>query len=145
MKARTVFSAAGLGGFLVASAIVFVCATAPSPNMRSLEWMPKGVAAWADANPAFRNFPAFALLGFLGCLAVDAVPWEPRKKPALAKAFAVSALVSIAGVALELVQLRIHGRFFDPNDIAWSVSGAFAGTVAALPFFWLGRWLRHDG
>ncbi len=145
MKVGTLFSAAGLGVFVAAFAIVFVCATAPSPSIRNLEWIPKGVAAWADANPAFRNFPAFALLGFLGCLAMDAVPWELRKKPCLAKAFAVSAVVSAAGVALELLQLRIHGRFFDPNDIAWSLGGAFAGTVAGVPFFWRGRWLRGDG
>lgn len=113
--------------------------------MRALEWLPKGVAAWADANPTFRNFPAFALLGFLGCIVVDAIPWELRKKSPLAKAFAVALLIAAAGVALEFLQLRIHGRFFDPNDIAWSVSGAFAGTVAALPFFWLARSLRRDG
>ena len=107
--------------------------------------MPEGVAVWADANPTFRNFPAFALLGFLGCIAMDSIPWAIRKKAPLAKASAVALVIAVAGVALEFLQLRIHGRFFDPNDISWSISGAFAGAVAGVPFFWLCRWLRRDG
>ena len=30
----------------------------------------------------------------------------------------------------EIIQLKLPGRFFDPLDIAWSITGSFAGSSA---------------
>jgi VanZ family protein len=126
---------------LLLAALVFVCVVSPSPNMKDLGWMPRNLANWADLNPTFRNFPVFAALSLVASIALGS---RPDFKP-VRSAFSAALAVSLFGTAVELLQIWIPGRFFDPNDIAWSVSGAFAGSVLALPLLWLLARQRHGG
>ena len=119
-----------LGSFLAAIVLVAgACALAPSPDMKSLSWMPRFVARWADAEPTFRNFPAFAMLAFAATLFFFL--WA--RSVSAASAFYAMFSVSLFSIALEVVQLKLPGRFFDPLDMAWSITGAFAGST--LGFF----------
>jgi VanZ family protein len=109
--------------------------------MRTQQWIPRAVAKWADDNPTFRNFPVFAVIGFLAACAIG-LPGK-SSNPTAVLAGAVAA--GMFGTALEVSQIWLRGRFFDPNDIAWTVSGAFAGALAVLPFFWLRGFFKRDG
>jgi VanZ family protein len=117
-----------LAGIVLAAA---ACALAPSPDMKSLTWLPRFVARWADAEPTFRNFPAFAALAFVATLFF----FLSARSVTADSAFYAMFLVSIFSITLELVQLKLPGRFFDPLDIAWSITGSFAGSSAG---FFLG-------
>jgi len=117
-----------LAGIVLAAA---ACALAPSPDMKSLAWLPRFVARWADAEPTFRNFPAFAALAFVATLFF----FLSARSVTADSAFYAMFLVSIFSITLELVQLKLPGRFFDPLDIAWSITGSFAGSSAG---FFLG-------
>ncbi len=112
-----------LAGIVLAAA---ACALAPSPDMKSLTWLPRFVARWADAEPTFRNFPAFAALAFVATLFFSL--WA--RSASGAAAFYAMFLVSLFSLALEIIQLKLPGRFFDPLDIAWSITGSFAGSSA---------------
>ncbi len=107
--------------------VVVWCALAPSPDLVNIEWMPKWIGKWADANPTFRNFPAFGILAVVFYAAGFA--WvDPRRGAGqCALAFIAAVTASFAAVALEVAQVRLPGRFFDPNDIAWSMAGALTG------------------
>ena len=124
-----------------AGGLALVCATSPSPNMRTQHWIPRAVAKWADDNPTFRNFPVFAVIGFLAAGAIGLSGKSSIPTAVLAGTVAAGTF----GTALEVAQIWLRGRFFDPNDIAWTVSGAFAGALAALPFFWLRGFFKRDG
>ena len=115
-------------GFLLAGIVLTAatCALAPSPDMKSLAWLPRFVARWADAEPTFRNFPAFAVLDFVATLFFFLL----ARSVAAGLAFYSMFLVSLFSVMLEVVQLKLPGRFFDPLDIAWSITGAFTGSSA---------------
>ena len=56
----------GLLGLILAALIIIAskCALAPSSEMKSLLWLPRSLAYWADLQPTFRNFPAFGLISF---------------------------------------------------------------------------------
>ena len=56
-------------------------------------------------------------------------------------AFFCSIAVSLFGVLLEYLQIWLPARVFDPYDIAWSIAGAFAGSVLAfsVSIFLIGR------
>jgi hypothetical protein len=138
---KTIFRACLLFGLILLGALVLVCVMSPSPNMKDPHWIPRGLAAWADANPAFRNFPAFAALSLSATFALG---FGRNSKPVHSAFFAAFA-VSVFGTVMEVLQIWIPGRFFDPNDIAWSVSGAFAGSVLALPFLWILTLVCRDG
>jgi VanZ family protein len=112
-----------LAGIVLAAA---ACALAPSPDMKSLAWLPRFVARWADAEPTFRNFPAFAALAFVATLFF----FLSARSVTADSAFYAMFLVSLFSITLELVQLKLPGRFFDPLDIAWSITGSFAGSSA---------------
>ena len=62
-------------------------------------------------------------------------------KRLLALALFCSIMVSLFGVLLECLQIWLPTRFFDPYDIAWSIAGAFAGSILAfsVSIFLIGR------
>jgi hypothetical protein len=96
--------------------------------------MPRWIGKWADANPTFRNFPAFGILAMV-FYAAGFAWFDPRRGAGqCALAFIVAVTASVAAVAMEVAQVRLPGRFFDPTDIAWSMAGALAGAFVA----WLG-------
>jgi hypothetical protein len=82
-----------LAGIVLAAA---ACALAPSPDMKSLTWLPRFVARWADAEPTFRNFPAFAALAFVATLFFSF--WA--RSASGAAAFYAMFLVSLFSLAL---------------------------------------------
>jgi hypothetical protein len=112
-----------LAGIVLAAA---TCALAPSPDMKSLAWLPRFLARWADAEPTFRNFPAFAALAFVATLFFFLLV----RSVTAGLAFYSMFLVSLFSVMLEVVQLKLPSRSFDPLDIAWSITGSFAGSSA---------------
>jgi VanZ family protein len=85
------------------------------------------LARWADSEPTFRNFPAFAVLSFAATL--FSFLWT--RSVSAASAFHAQVFVSVFSVVLEILQFWLPGRSFDRVDIAWSITGAFAGSVAA--------------
>jgi hypothetical protein len=116
-----------LGFFLAGIVLVAAtCALAPSPDMKSLAWLPRFLARWADAEPTFRNFPAFAALAFIATLFF----FRLARSVTAGLAFYSMFLVSLFSVMLEVVQLKLPSRSFDPLDIAWSITGSFAGSSA---------------
>lgn len=111
--------------------VVLWCAIAPSPDLVNIEWMPKWIGKWADANPTFRNFPAFGLLAMVFYAAGFAWFDPSRGAGQCALGFIAAVTASFAAVAMEVAQVRLPGRFFDPDDIAWSMAGALAGALVA--------------
>jgi VanZ family protein len=97
--------------------------------MREIPVLPDFLAAWANANPTFRNFPAFGLLSVLLVFVGNLCRGTSEVRGLIATALLAAAAVSVAGVVLECLQLVLPGRFFDPMDIVWSVAGAFAGAI----------------
>lgn len=116
----------GIAAAVVLLGAVVWCALAPSPDLVHIGWMPRWLGGWADANPTFRNFPAFGALavGFFLAAAACFRFWRAGKLAGLA---AIAA--SFVAVVLEVVQVFLPGRFFDPADIAWSVAGAIVGAA----------------
>ncbi len=114
--------------------VVLWCALAPTPDLVNIEWMPKWLGKWADANPTFRNFPAFGILAMV--FYAGGFAWfDPRRGAGqCALAFIAAVTASFAAVAMEVAQVRLPGRFFDPDDIAWSMAGALTGAFVV----WLG-------
>jgi hypothetical protein len=112
-------------------AVVLWCALAPSPNLVKIDWMPRWLGKWADANPTFRNFPAFGILA-MTFYAAGFAWFDPRRRSGqCALAFIAALAASLAALALEVLQVRLPGRFFDPDDIAWSMAGALTGAFLA--------------
>jgi hypothetical protein len=111
--------------------VVLWCALAPSPDLVNIKWMPQWIGKWANANPTFRNFPAFGILA-MGFYAAGFAWFDPRQGAGhCALAFIASVTAAFAGVAMEVAQLRLPGRFFDPDDISWSMAGALTGAFVA--------------
>ena len=107
------------------------CALVPSPDLHHVTWLPKAIATWANEYPAFRNFPAFGIVAMSLYFCVLSWLKQPHSKRLLGLAFFCSIAVSIFGVLLECLQILLPTRFFDPHDIAWSIAGAFAGSILA--------------
>jgi len=128
------FKPAALAALALALGAVVWCAAAPSPDLALIIWMPVWLGKWANAYPTFRNFPAFAVLGFVFFVAGAAFF---RRTPPVFLAVLSACSASVVAVGLEFLQLSLPGRFFDPADIAWSVAGAAAGTVFAFALFCL--------
>jgi hypothetical protein len=107
------------------------CALVSSPDLHNVPWLPKAIATWANEYPAFRNFPAFGVvaMSFYFCVLSCLEHFHLRRL--LGLAFFCSIVVSIFGVLLECLQILLPTRFFDPYDIAWSIAGAFAGSILA--------------
>ena len=123
-----------LATFLVLAAVfgvVLWCALAPTPDLVRIEWMPRWLGKWADANPTLRNFPAFGILA-VAFYAMGFAWFDPsRGAGQCALAFISAMTVSFAAVAVEVAQVWLPGRFFDPDDIAWSMAGALTGAFVA--------------
>ena len=109
----------------------FHCALAQSPDLRQIPWLPSAIASWANDYPAFRNFPAFGFVARSLYFCVFSWLQQVHPRRLLGLAFFCSIAVSIFGVLLECVQILLPTRFFDPYDIAWSIAGAFAGSILA--------------
>ena len=77
-------------------ALVFACVVSPSPNMKDLGWMPRNLANWADLNPTFRNFPAFAALSLTASFAAG----FQRNFKAVLSAFLAALAVSVFGTVM---------------------------------------------
>ena len=107
------------------------CALAPSPDLHHITWLPKAIATWANDYPAFRNLPAFGVVAVILYFCVLSWFKKPHSKRLLGLAFFCSIVVSLFGVLLECLQIWLPTRFFDPYDILWSISGAFAGSILA--------------
>lgn len=108
-------------------AAVTWCSLAPSPDMVKVEWMPRLLGRWANENPTFRNFPAFAVLAVFFYLTGAA--WSNSGRAAVAFFSAVAS--SVLAVVLEVAQLLLPARCFDPDDMAWSMAGALTGATLA--------------
>ena len=107
------------------------CALAQSPDLQHIPWLPKAIATWANDYPAFRNFPAFGVVAMSLYFCVFSWIKKPHPKRLLGIALFCSIVVSLFGVLLECLQIWLPTRFFDPYDIAWSIAGAFAGSILA--------------
>lgn len=123
-KAIRIAAVSGLGAFII---LVTWCAIAPTPDMKALEWIPKPVARWADSEPTFRNFPAFAALALVAGLSVRVL----LGRVSLWLMAAVAFVTSVFGVLLEFVQLGLPRRHFDSEDLVWTILGAIAGATVA--------------
>ena len=111
--------------------VVLWCALAPTPDLVRIDWMPRWLGNWADAKPTFRNFPAFGILAMV-FYAMGFAWFDPsRGAGQCALAFISAMTASFAAVAVEVAQVRLPGRFFDPDDIAWSMAGALCGAFVA--------------
>ena len=107
------------------------CALASSPDLHLIPWLPKAIATWANECPAFRNFPAFGVVAMSLYFCVFSWFKKPHRQRLIGLAFFCSIVVSLFGVLLECLQIWLPTRFFDPYDIAWSIAGAFAGSILA--------------
>jgi hypothetical protein len=120
----------GLMGLILAALIIVAskCALAPSSEMKSLLWLPRSLAYWADLQPTFRNFPAFGLIGFFATMFAHCV----FRSLSLVCVLSVAALVSGFSIILEGMQLMIPTRCFEWADIGWSVAGVCAGLLGGI-------------
>ena len=107
------------------------CALAQSPDLQQIPWLPRAIASWANDYPAFRNFPAFGVVAMSLYFCVFSWLQQVHPKRLLGLALLCSIGVSLFGVLLECLQIWLPTRFFDPYDIAWSIAGAFAGSILA--------------
>ena len=107
------------------------CALTSSPDLHNIAWLPNAIASWANQHPAFRNFPAFGVVGMSLYFCVFSWLRIAHPQRLFRLAFFCSIVVSIFGVLLECLQIWLPTRFFDPYDIAWSIAGAFAGSILA--------------
>jgi hypothetical protein len=107
------------------------CALALFPDLHHIPWLPNAIATWANEYPAFRNFPAFGVVAMSLYFCVLSCIKKPHPRRLFGAAFFCSIAVSLFGVLLECLQIWLPARVFDPYDIAWSIAGAFAGSILA--------------
>ena len=114
-------------GLILAALVVGAswCALAPSPEMKALLWLPRSVAHWADLQPTFRNFPAFAAISLIAVFFVHCGFHSLNAT----RAIFVTLLVSVFSIILEVMQLMIPSRIFEMADIVWSIAGACVGAL----------------
>ena len=122
----------GFLGLILAALIIIAskCALAPSSEMKSLLWLPRSLAYWADLQPTFRNFPAFGLISFFATFFAHCI----FRSLSVVCALSVLALVSGFSIILEGMQLMVPSRCFEWGDIGWSVAGVCAGLLGAIFF-----------
>jgi N-acetylglucosaminyldiphosphoundecaprenol N-acetyl-beta-D-mannosaminyltransferase len=118
---------AAITGLGVLAILVVWCAMAPTPDMKALAWIPMPLARWADSEPTFRNFPAFAGLALVAGLALRTI----LGRSSIRQMAGVAVLTSAFGAVLELLQLGLPQRHFDPDDIFWTIAGAVTGAATA--------------
>jgi hypothetical protein len=96
---------------LVAAALLFMFfAWRSSPRLGQLPWLPRTLTRWADRHGIARN-----VVGFFG-LGVLAFALMGRRWPQVL-------LVAAFATVLEVAQIWIPHRFFDPKDIYASLLG----------------------
>jgi hypothetical protein len=117
--------------FILLTIGVVHCALATSPDLQQINWIPSVIASWANSYPSFRNFPAFAVVAMSLFFCVFSCLQKPHPPKHFGLVFFCSIVVSLFGVLLECLQIWLPARVFDPYDIAWSVTGAFAGSCLA--------------
>ena len=119
MKIGFVVALAGVSAFL---------ALRSSPYVQYIPWMPRRIGTWADSNGILRNTVAFFGLGFAALVAFPPRLW-------------LVALLCVFAALVEVAQLWIPGRVYDPKDIVASVAGILlAWPVARLV---RRRWSRY--
>ncbi len=104
--------------------------------MREMVWIPQWLGEWADRNPNFRNFPVFAALSALLFFVVVGYRPPTTRNFRWLIALGVFVVTALIGVALELLQRTLPGRWSDPWDVMWSTLGALTGALAAA---WLSK------
>lgn len=108
---------------LLAALIAFLALRA-SPYLQYIPWMPRRLGVWADSHGISRTFVAFFGLALVSFLLVSRRPW-------------LALALCGFGTAIEVAQLWIPSRRFDPKDIA----ATCLGVLAAWPLGW---WLRRQ-
>lgn len=112
----------GVTAVLLGAAAIAFLALRSSPYLQYIPWMPRTIGVWADSNGILRNVAAFFTLGVLIFVFLG------RR--------AIHVLATIGfGTALEVAQLWIPGRVFDP----WDIAASTAGILLAWPVSWLFR------
>lgn len=91
-----------------------------SPYLQYIPWMPRGIGVWADSHGISRNVVAFFVLGLATFLLVG-------------RGILVVATAAVFATAVEVAQIWIPSRAYDPKDIVASI----AGLLAAWPIAWL--------
>lgn len=121
------------GRWLVAAmalGVIAFLALRASPEVNRVPWIPQWLGRWADAHGSLRNLPAFA--GLAAVLTVTLGAW------------AGCGLAAVFAVGLEVAQLGLPHRAFDPADIGWSLLGiALVAVGAALAAGWRRGRLRR--
>lgn len=125
------------GSVLLVAAVAY-CGLTDSPYMNLVPWIPGFVGDWADRNPDFRNFPAFA--GLCAASIFVAVGLRGRLDRIGRTVIMCIAGTSLFGTALELAQFSlIPSRTASWMDVIWSCLGAAAGGVGSfLILLWAG-------
>lgn len=114
---------------MAAAVVLTFLAWRPSPYLRELAWIPGWLANWADLHGVLRNTVAFFVFGLLA-FGLMGIRWP------------LVLGVSVFAVGLEVAQLWMPGRFFDPKDIVATLGGiAPAWLLVALPRW---AWSRPD-
>jgi len=95
-------------------------------RLLTIPFIPSAIAKFFDLNPLSRNFPAFAVLGFLGAATVSGLStrWQTL----------VLVLCLLAPVIKDVAQIFIATRHFSWLATIFGLLGALAGWAAS-------RWL----
>lgn len=109
---------------LAAGGVLAFLALRASSFIHTLPWVPRPIGLWADANGIVRNTAAF--LGF-GLLAFALLGHARRTVVGL------SAFASV----IEVAQIWIPTRSFDPLDIAASLAGLALAWLLVRAAAWL--------
>lgn len=120
MSRRRIAAYAAVG--LLAALVAFLALRA-SPYLQYVPWMPRRLGVWADSHGISCTFVAFFALGLVAFLLASCRPW-------------MAVALCTFGTAIEVAQLWIPSRRFDPKDIA----ATCLGVLAAWPLAW---WLRR--
>ncbi len=118
---------AGLTLILLAAICYF--SWVPNPRMQAIWWIPRWLAKWADVHGEVRTAIPFIALGAVlgaGCR---------RLTSSAAWLAAIWGGLCLAATGIELVQLNMPTRTFDPADIAYAAAGSALGIALAAIVF----------
>lgn len=133
---------ATLLGVLALLVAIAWASLAGSPFMQSIPWIPDFIAQWADRNPNFRNFPAFALLSAVTFAAtylltsglhfksqVSALTSKTSSFSPIFLALFCAGGVTLLAALLEAMQLALPNRSADWRDILYASLGSLTGSL----------------